>query len=34
MKFDQLVEHNVRLLFKNHAEKELGRLDPGLFFVL
>ena len=33
MKFRQLIENNVRnILFQNHAEDEVGRLDLDLFF--
>ena len=32
MKFGQLIECNKRnIFFKNHAEKETGRLGPDLF---
>ena len=32
MKFGQLIECNKRnIFFKNHAEKERGRLGPDLF---
>ena len=33
MKFGQLMERNMLLFFKNHAESEAGRLVPDhLFF--
>ena len=32
MKFGQLIEYNVKIFFfKNHEEKEAGRLVPDLF---
>ena len=32
MKYSQLIEYNQRkILFKNHEQKEAGRLVPDLF---
>ena len=32
MKFSQLIEYDKKnIFFKNHAEKEAGRLVPNLF---
>ena len=34
MKFDQLIEYNVRnIFFKNHVENETGRLVPDFFLI-
>ena len=31
MKFDQLIEYNVRNIYQNPAENEAGKLVPDLF---
>ena len=33
MKFGQLMERNMLLFFKNHAESEVGRLVPVHLFL-
>ena len=34
MKFDQLIEHNVRnIFFKNHAENQIKRLALDFFLL-
>ena len=32
MKFGQLIEHNVKNIFKNHAENKVAELVPYPFF--